>query len=124
MWIIIDSKVYDLSKFGAVHPGGLSVLLDGEVGKGIQCSLGKCQIDDLKAGQDATETFFGLHRYEVLQRPQYARLQIGTVMGEKQTIFPREVGALSKVPYAEPTWLTAGFHSPYFRDVRNFTCQL
>ncbi|KAH0585432.1 hypothetical protein H2248_008673 [Termitomyces sp. 'cryptogamus'] len=99
LWIIIDSKVYDLSKFGAMHPGGISVLLDGDV-----------------AGQDATETFFGLHRYEVLQRPQYARLQIGTVMGDRQTIFPREVGALSKVPYAEPTWLTAGYHSPYYRD--------
>jgi len=97
-WVIVDSKVFDLSKFGSMHPGGLSVLLDNEV-----------------AGQDATEAFFGLHRYEVLQRPQYTRLQVGTILGQKQTIFPRAVGGLSKVPYAEPTWLTEGYHSPYYK---------
>lgn len=32
LWVIIDSIVYDLSKFGALHPGGLGVLLDEEVG--------------------------------------------------------------------------------------------
>jgi Cytochrome b5-like Heme/Steroid binding domain len=31
-WIIIDAKVFDLSKFKALHPGGLSVLLDPEIG--------------------------------------------------------------------------------------------
>lgn len=75
------------------------------------------------AGRDATEIFFGLHRYEVLQRPQYVRLLIGTVIGEKETISPREIGALSKVPYAEPTWLSVGYHSPYYRDVRYFITQ-
>lgn len=30
---------------------------------------------------------------------------------------PREVGSLSKVPYAEPTWLSDGFHSPYYKQV-------
>jgi len=72
----------------------------------------------LLAGQDATEVFFSLHRYEVLQRPQYARLQIGIVQGAEQQIWPREVGALSKVPYAEPTWLIEGYHSPYYKEVR------
>ncbi|KAG6831811.1 hypothetical protein H0H92_007488 [Tricholoma furcatifolium] len=98
LWIVVDSKVYDLSKFGAMHPGGLSVLLENDI-----------------AGQDATEAFFSLHRYEVLQRPQYARLQIGTIVGEKQTIFPRSPGALSAVPYAEPTWLTPGYYTPYYK---------
>lgn len=73
---------------------------------------------DWLAGQDATEVFFSLHRYEVLQRSQYARLQIGTVQGEEQQIWPRVVGALSEVPYAEPTWLTKGYHSPYYKEVR------
>ena len=31
-WIIIDAKVFDISKFKALHPGGLSVLLDPEIG--------------------------------------------------------------------------------------------
>lgn len=69
------------------------------------------------AGHDATTVFFSLHRYEVLQKPQYARLQIGVVADEKQQIFPRSVGALSTVPYAEPTWLTKGYYSPYYKDV-------
>lgn len=36
-WIIIDAKVFNLSKFKALHPGGLSVLLDPEIG--ITCSF-------------------------------------------------------------------------------------
>ena len=32
-WVIIDAKIYDLSKFKNLHPGGGSVLLDPEVGK-------------------------------------------------------------------------------------------
>ncbi|KAJ7475776.1 acyl-CoA dehydrogenase [Mycena latifolia] len=99
LWVIIDSKVFDLSKFAAMHPGGLSVLLDEEV-----------------AGQDATESFFGLHRHEVLLKPQYSRLQIGVIAGEEPQIFPRALGTLSAVPYAEPTWLSPGFHSPYYTD--------
>ncbi|KAJ7650358.1 acyl-CoA dehydrogenase [Roridomyces roridus] len=99
LWIIVDSKVYDLTKFCGMHPGGLSVLLDEEV-----------------AGQDATEAFYGLHRMEVLLKPQYSRLQIGVIAGEEPQIVPRAIGALSTVPYAEPTWLTPGYHSPYFSD--------
>ncbi|TFK40294.1 acyl-CoA dehydrogenase [Crucibulum laeve] len=99
LWIIVDSKVFDLSKFAGMHPGGLSVLMDEDI-----------------AGQDATDAFFSLHRFEVLLRPQYARLQIGTVVGQKQQIFPRAAGQLSSVPYSEPTWLTPGYHSPYFKD--------
>ncbi|KAJ7707795.1 acyl-CoA dehydrogenase [Mycena rosella] len=78
LWVIIDSKVFDLSKFCGMHPGGVSVLLEESV-----------------AGQDATEAFFGLHRQEVLLKPQYARLQIGAIAGEEPQIFPRAVGALS-----------------------------
>ncbi|KAG6819296.1 hypothetical protein H0H93_013270, partial [Arthromyces matolae] len=44
------------------------------------------------------------------------RLQIGVLVGEKQEIFPRDIGALSKVPYAEPTWLTEGYYTPYYKD--------
>jgi len=71
------------------------------------------------AGQDATDAFFSLHRYEILQRPQYAQLQIGIVTGQQQQMYPRAAGTLSKVPYAEPTWLTPGYYSPYYKDVRS-----
>lgn len=69
------------------------------------------------AGQDATEAFYALHRHEVLQRPQYARLVVGAVAGEESVIVARVTGELSKVPYAEPGWLSEGYHSPYYKEV-------
>ncbi|EGN98920.1 hypothetical protein SERLA73DRAFT_90002 [Serpula lacrymans var. lacrymans S7.3] len=99
LWVIIDAKVYNVTRFKNLHPGGVSVLTDEEV-----------------AGQDATEAFFGLHRYEVLEKPQYKRLQVGTIKGEQSVIHGKIVGETSKVPYAEPTWLSEGYHSPYYTD--------
>ncbi|KAI0649277.1 acyl-CoA dehydrogenase [Trametes meyenii] len=100
LWIIIDSKVFDVTRFRNLHPGGASVFTD----EGIP-------------GQDATEAFFGLHRYEVLDKPQFARLQIGIVEGEEPQIRGGIVlGEVSKVPYAEPTWLVEGFKSPYYKE--------
>lgn len=69
-------------------------------------------------GQDATETFYSLHRHEVLKRPAYERLHIGTIEGEKSVMTSGEIGQLSRVPYAEPTWLGVGLHSPYYKEVR------
>ncbi|KAJ7650365.1 acyl-CoA dehydrogenase/oxidase [Roridomyces roridus] len=97
LWVAIDSKVYDVSKFAQMHPGGLAVLLDEEV-----------------AGQDATELFCQLHRMEVLDR--YKHLQIGTIAGEEPQLHGHIPGTLSLVPYAEPTWLTRGYHTPYYKD--------
>jgi hypothetical protein len=74
-------------------------------------------VDPNQAGKDATEAFFSLHRYEVLERPQFKRLVIGSITGQQQQIFPRASGELSKVPYAEATWLTSGYFSPYYKDV-------
>ncbi|KAJ6619680.1 acyl-CoA dehydrogenase [Mycena sp. CBHHK59/15] len=97
LWVVIDSKVFDLSSFASVHPGGLAVLLDPEI-----------------AGQDATESFYALHRSEVLDR--YPRLQIGVLEDGEQEIEHRALGSLSSVPYAEPTWLSQGYKSPYYKD--------
>jgi hypothetical protein len=54
----------------------------------------------------------------VLERPQYARLQIGVLRGEKSVITGRVVGGISSVPFAEPTYLTEGFYSPFYTEVR------
>ncbi|KAF8650967.1 hypothetical protein AX16_005003 [Volvariella volvacea WC 439] len=99
IWIVVDAKVYDLSRFADLHPGGANVLFAESV-----------------AGKDATQVFFGLHRHEVLLKPQYARLQIGTIAGRKEYIKAPAPGDLSKVPYGEPTWLSEGYHSPYYSD--------
>ncbi|TXT15703.1 hypothetical protein VHUM_00206 [Vanrija humicola] len=99
LWVIIDSIVYDLSKFARLHPGGAGVLYDADV-----------------AGQDATSVFYGLHRQEVLEKPQYQRLRIGVIEGEKPKVKPFVAGELSRVPYGEPTWLTPPFKSPYYKE--------
>lgn len=98
-WIIIDSYVYDLSDFVDAHPGGMAVLLSEEI-----------------AGQDATETFFGLHTMEILQRPNYQKMIIGQVEGEEPELHYPQPGELSKVPYAEPSWLVEPFASPYYNE--------
>ncbi|KAJ7283285.1 acyl-CoA dehydrogenase/oxidase [Mycena rebaudengoi] len=99
LWVTIDAKVYDLSKFANLHPGGSNVLFAESV-----------------AGKDATQAFFGLHRLEVLLRPQYKRLQIGTILGEESVVKAPAPGDISLVPYAEATWLVNGFQSPYYSD--------
>ncbi|KAH9926830.1 acyl-CoA dehydrogenase/oxidase [Amylocystis lapponica] len=99
LWIVVDAKVYDVTKFKNLHPGGASVFFEEDI-----------------AGQDATEVFYGLHRHEVLLRPQYARLQIGTIEGEKSLVVNKVPGMISQVPYAEPTWLSKGYYSPYHKE--------
>lgn len=49
-------------------------------------------------------------------KPQYQRLVIGKIKGEESQIPAPQPGALSKVPYAEPMWLTPQYHSPYYND--------
>lgn len=68
------------------------------------------------AGKDTTKAFFGLHRLEVLYRPQFARLQIGTIRGQQPLIKPLAADEISQVPYAEPSWLVPGFSSPFYNE--------
>ncbi|KAF1988319.1 acyl-CoA dehydrogenase NM domain-like protein [Aulographum hederae CBS 113979] len=95
LWCIIDHKVYDLTDFVDAHPGGSVVL---------------AQV----AGTDATSAFYNLHRQEVLQK--YSSMCIGTLEGETPEVIEQVPGALSTVPYAEPTWLRPEFKSPYYKE--------
>jgi len=52
----------------------------------------------------------------VLYRPQYARLQVGTIKGKEPQIKPLAADAISQVPYAEPSWLMPGFSNPYYNE--------
>ncbi|CAH7685051.1 acyl-CoA dehydrogenase/oxidase [Phakopsora pachyrhizi] len=97
LWCIIDTAVYDLSKFLDLHPGGAAVLLEKQV-----------------AGKDATEAFFGLHRSEVLKK--YGRLVIGQIEGEEPKLMLPKDGELSLVPHAEPAWISQGYYSPYYNE--------
>lgn len=49
------------------------------------------------AGKDATTVFYGLHRSEILQRPQYQKLKIGQIEGQSQKIRPQLAGEASRV---------------------------
>lgn len=69
------------------------------------------------AGMDGTEAFYSLHRHEVLTKPQYQRLIVGQIEGEESTIYDHKLGEASTVPYGEPTWLSKGYHSPYYTEV-------
>jgi len=111
-----------MSRFKQFHPGGLSVLLDPDIGMenpyhDIMLRALNDSSHESLAGKDATEAFYGLHRHEVLEQSQYQRLKIGTITEEKSVIHGRVPGTISKVPYAEPTWLVEGYRSPYFSDV-------
>ena len=52
----------------------------------------------------------------MLLRPQYARLRIGKIAGQEEQIKSPVPGELSKVPYAEPTWLSPGYFSPHYTE--------
>lgn len=96
MWLAVDGYVYDLSKFGRMHPGGEVVLREW-------------------AGKDATEIFFEMHRTEVLQK--YQRLRVGRLKGAGTAAVDKQSapGALSPMPYGEVSAFQ-GFHSPYYTD--------
>jgi len=80
LWIVIDAKVYDVSMFVNLHPGGADAI-------------------NRVAGTDATEQFWGLHRASHLAKFEKKLLK-GKVRG--QTVpEPRKPGSLSLVPFAE-----------------------
>ncbi|KAJ9470429.1 Acyl-CoA dehydrogenase [Diplonema papillatum] len=97
LWVVIDGDVYDLSKFGKMHPGGEAVLKE-------------------YAGKDATEVFFEQHRLDVLRK--YQRLKIGRLAGAKDhsLLAANPADAVSNVPYAEIPGMQPVFHSPYYTD--------
>eukprot|EP01124_Arcella_intermedia_P008091 TRINITY_DN1504_c0_g2_i1.p1 TRINITY_DN1504_c0_g2~~TRINITY_DN1504_c0_g2_i1.p1 ORF type:complete len:510 (+),score=114.53 TRINITY_DN1504_c0_g2_i1:123-1652(+) len=93
-WIIIDSTVYDITDFAAMHPGGEALLLE-------------------YAGKDATEAFYGLHRHEDLVKFGQ-KITVGHIKGERPQVI-NDPTAFSKVPYAEHPVLR-GFKSPYYTE--------
>ena len=109
-WIIIDDKVYDVTKFARFHPGGKAFI-------------------DKVAGSDATKHFYAFHRQDVL-RSMTAKYAIGTIADppppKKANVVLRP-GELSRVPYAEPSAFqglpTAFYNESHHRfraDLRRF----
>jgi len=101
MLIAIDGYVYDITKFAAMHPGGLAVLR-------------------MVAGEDATKQFYALHTKSVLEK-YHDKFCVGVLAGGKKTDLklPEKTGEdlVSLVPYAEipllrPKWVA----SPWWTD--------
>ena len=103
-WIIIDGKVYDITKFAILHPGGKGILLN-------------------VAGQDASKEFDAFHKKSVLEKYS-EKLCIGEIEGESkpgvssllssgQNQNPKYFGDLT--PYCDPSWYQ-GHHSHYYND--------
>ena len=93
-WISIENSVYDVTKFIALHPGGVAFLIDN-------------------AGKDVTTLFFKYHHRDVLAK--YSRLCVGQLSGFK----PRSVVAMpgtfgDMVPYGDPSWYQR-MKSPYYK---------
>ncbi|KXS18505.1 acyl-CoA dehydrogenase NM domain-like protein [Gonapodya prolifera JEL478] len=116
-WIIVNEKVYDVTKFLAEHPGGKKVLVR-------------------VAGTDASKQFAQFHNVEAVLK-QFSRLHIGDI-GDPQAVKPVEAPAAVQeeeeeeddgpqsplhigksfgdlVPFADPLWYQ-DYWSPYYND--------
>jgi len=97
-WIIIDGKIYDVTKFSKAHPGGTKMLLD-------------------VAGTDASSQFNTFHTRRVLEK-FHPKLHVGDLKdytAETTTTILPENAFGEMVPYADPCWYQ-GWKSPYYND--------
>ena len=91
-WIVIDSVVYDVTKFLNAHPGGKGILLD-------------------YAGKDATSAFFALHRKEVITKFG-PKLKVGILSDAPPPAFGDLPLIDNVTPFAEHSFWR-GWHSPH-----------
>jgi len=95
-WIVIDGKVYDVSKFAKVHPGGAGILR-------------------LYAGKDATNEFFSFHKAAVLATTggKLVKGTVGSNVGELEATADKH--NIDIAPYSESShWM--GWNSPYYKE--------
>jgi predicted heme/steroid binding protein len=93
-WIIVNGKVYDVTKFINFHPGGRQILIKN-------------------AGTESTNLFVQFHKLDLLKK--YERFVVGEIEGKVLEKLNNDVNFGSLVPYSEPLWYQ-GFSSPYYND--------
>lgn len=98
-WIIIDSKVYNVTPFLEDHPGGARTILR-------------------LAGKDASKDFHALHNASVLIT-HAAKFLVGEIKSAATSTDTTQDDAEgpfgSPIPYAEPAWYGGKFKSPYYK---------
>eukprot|EP01013_Petalomonas_cantuscygni_P004266 TRINITY_DN14597_c0_g1_i1.p1 TRINITY_DN14597_c0_g1~~TRINITY_DN14597_c0_g1_i1.p1 ORF type:complete len:545 (+),score=124.06 TRINITY_DN14597_c0_g1_i1:54-1637(+) len=99
-WIVVDSFVYDISKFAKLHPGGRDIILK-------------------YAGRVATDAFKLYHNMGILVK-YHPRLCIGSLAPadcppeRPIRLTPEAFGDM--IPYSDPAWYQRFRQSPYYRD--------
>lgn len=94
MWLTVHGRVYDVTKFAAMHPGGEAFILK-------------------YAGKDATKAFDAFHRQDVLFG-MASRFCLGELSDEEVLPAPLP-GSVSAVPYAESSFWHS-WKSPYYTE--------
>jgi len=106
-WVAIERKVFNITKYCKLHPGGRKILLD-------------------QAGKDVSELFWQFHRRDVLDTIG-AKLVVGELDQPLKTPRSRRtrkrmpskpnevVGEYASIPYASSMW-EHGFFSKYWTD--------
>ncbi|CAM0138574.1 unnamed protein product [Umbelopsis sp. WA50703] len=100
-WIVVDNKVFDLTKFLSEHPGGKKILLK-------------------VAGKDATKQFNQFHNAQIMETVGLP-LQIGVIGGAEQPkAAPKAVAQEGNkvgdlIPYGDPADCQ-DWNSPYYNE--------
>ncbi|KAI8087737.1 acyl-CoA dehydrogenase/oxidase [Gilbertella persicaria] len=105
-WVIIENKVFDITKFLNEHPGGKKILLK-------------------KAGKDASKEFKTFHNASIMQNIGLP-MQIGVIGTEKKETKPESTVAMvapqigyakfgEGIPYGDPSWYQE-WNSPYYNE--------
>lgn len=106
IWIIINNKVYDVTKFLPVHPGITKFQFFYSKSGGKRVILPY-------AGKDATKVFQSFHAPTVLEK--YGKdLYIGEIVTSKKEETNEDLFG-EQIPYGDPYWYQ-GFKSPYYKE--------
>ncbi|KAA8907880.1 hypothetical protein TRICI_004887 [Trichomonascus ciferrii] len=106
LWVIIDGKVYDLTEFQEIHPGGKKILKRW-------------------AGKDASKQFHKYHEVERVMQKFGNDRRIGTLVSNSANgvVSNNKTSAEAPnlepygdmVPYGDPAWYQ-GYKSPYYDE--------
>jgi alkylation response protein AidB-like acyl-CoA dehydrogenase len=103
LWVQIGDKVFDVTKFAGVHPGGRAIL-------------------ERFAGQDCTQQFRLFHNDTILPKYQDRIPVVGMAVDSRARDVSKARASLldakhfgDQVPYGDPFWYQRSSRSPYYK---------